>query len=109
MLFVRHPRKNCKQPEVVTLGDGRSLVRPENGLLNSSPYGYLESKLLRSFRADALKASSISITLIQNFPFTKLEASFRFATEKFRNSTVYMVKLERAQGGCLGTESRRKT
>ena len=23
MLFVRHPRKNCKQPEVVTLGDGR--------------------------------------------------------------------------------------
>ena len=26
--------KNCKQPETVTLGSGRSLVRPENGLLN---------------------------------------------------------------------------
>ena len=54
--------KNCKQPEVVTLGDGRSLVRPECDCWMIAT-GYLGNNCF-AVACYALKIPSISITLL---------------------------------------------
>ena len=63
---------------------------------------------LNKFRATGLLAEPVEKSLRHESPCNEDILRTRPRKKRFRSGTT-KVKQERAQGGCLGTESRRKT